>query len=318
MTFRFDHLGVLTDSVDIAGSVYGALGMEVLARDHEQGSHDLAYFGAGTDVALEIMGPPLFPESQSWVDEHGWSIERIALSCDDVQREYDRLIDAGLASAWEPTPFAPGGEVMAIAAGLFTPDGLMIDIIERVNVELPAPKPRTRDDLRLHHVSYLTSDLGRDVAFWTQHFGLRCVYDFTRDNAGFVLLADEHWDPEGHDFLLEIIGGEFDSIDGPVWESRGPCYDHLCFTTSDVEGTWRRAVAAGVAPLAEPWFHPEWDATVAWLYDADGTHIELMTPIPPEAFGEATGGACTSRYVDGWKRDVPVSPRPEGKPQITV
>ena len=208
---------------------------------------------------------------------------------------------------------------MAIAAGVLTPDSLMVDLVQRVKVDVPSPTPRRRDDLRLHHVSYLTADLGREVEFWTRHFDLRLVYDFTRDNAGFVLLSDPYWDPDTHDFALEIIGGEFDSVDRPIWESRGPCYDHLCLTTSDVEGVWGRAVEAGVPPLAEPVHHPEWGVTVAWLYDADGIHVELMSPVPPEVFAEALeSGVCVSRYTESPTGDVPVYPRPATKPRIEL
>ena len=319
MSFRFDHVGLLTENVDHSLAVYRALGCRVMERSYRRGEYDVAYFGAGTDVLLEFQGPPLLAEDVEYVDRHGWSIERIALVCADVRAEYDALIATGVESAWTPEPFVVDGVTLAIAAGVWSPEGLMIDLVQHVNVAVPRPERDGRDGLSLHHVCCLSPDLDATTRFWTSRFGLTKVYDFTKDNAGFVMLADAHWEPDGHDFFLEIIGGTHDSIDGPVWESRGPCYDHVCFTTADVEGTWQRAVDQGVQPLSEPRRYPEYDATIGWLYDADGNHIELMTPIAPDLVRDVLDtGLCSNHWVDDWQRNPPVFPRPEAGPTILM
>ncbi len=102
---------------------------------------------------------------------------------------------------------------------------------------------------------------------------------------------------------MEIIGGSHDSIDGPVMARRGPCYDHVCFTTDNVAGVWQRAVSRGVEPLSEPAYYPEYGTTIAWLYDADGTHIELMSTLDPEMMTTAhRRGRCESMWTEGWQR----------------
>ena len=89
-----------------------------------------------------------------------------------------------------------------------------------------------------------------------------------------------------------------------------PCFDHVCFTTGDVAGTWNRAVEHGVEPLSEPTFYPEYDSTIAWLYDADGTHIELMSELPPEILADAHAtGLCSNHWVDDWQRSPSVTAR---------
>ncbi len=327
--FRFDHVGLLTADVDYAWSAYRALGCELTERSYRRDTHDVAYGGAGTDVLIEIQGRPLPPESEEYLTRQGWSIERVALRCDDVEHAYQELIAAGLKSAWKPEPFIIDGTTLAIAAGVWSPEGLMIDIVEHRNVAVPRPQRHNRDKLALHHLSCLTDDLAQAEAFWTQHFGLIKTYDFTAplelDNAkpassttdycttsresvqGFVMLADPFFDTDEHEFCLEIIGGAFDTIDGPVFEQRGPCFDHLCFTTDDVSRVWQRAVDAGVAPLSKPAYYPEYDTTIAWLYDADGTHIELMNPPPPELMLDAHRGShCSNHWVDDWRRNPEV------------
>ena len=53
MTFRFDHVGLLTENVDHALAVYRALGCQIMERNYRRGEFDVAYFGSGTDVLLE-------------------------------------------------------------------------------------------------------------------------------------------------------------------------------------------------------------------------------------------------------------------------
>lgn len=316
--YRFDHVGFITSDMDVALATYRALGVDVMERNYRRGVHDLAYANAGTDVLLEFQAPPLLAESEEYVAKQGYSIERIAFVCDDAYRAYDELIAAGLESAWKPEPFVVNGEPMAVAAGLWSPEGLMIDVVQHLNVHVPRAPRGERGDLALHHACCLSPDLAAAERFWTTNFGLRKLYDFTAPlddsgdgrTKGFIMLGDPFFDADGHEFTLEIIGGEHDSIDGPVFDRRGPCFDHVCFTTADVAGTWNRAVEHGVEPLSEPTFYPEYDSTIAWLYDADGTHIELMSELPPEILADAHAtGLCSNHWVDDWQRSPSVTAR---------
>ena len=315
MDFRFDHVGFLTPDVDYSFGVYRALGCELTERTYRRGSHDVAYCGAGTDVLLEFQGPPLLPESENYLARQPWSIERVALVCEDVEAAYARLMTAGVPSAWEPEPFVIDGVTLAVAAGVWSPEGLMIDLVEHRDVAVPRPARGPREELALHHVCFVTSDLARAESFWIEHFGLVKTYDFTAPlpdggKQGFVMLSDPFFDAAGHEFSLEIIGGAFDTIDGPVYERRGSCYDHICFTTGDVAGAWHRAVDQGVEPLSEPAYSPEDGRTLAWLYDADGTHIELMSPVPADLMVDAHhSGRCANGWVDDWQRKPAVLPR---------
>ncbi len=323
MDFRFDHVGFLTADVDYSFGVYRALGCELTERAYRRGSHDVAYGGAGTDVLLEFQGPPLLAESEEYLQNQPWSIERVALSCDDVEAAYAGLTAAGVPSAWAPEPYVIDGVTLAVAAGVWSPEGLMIDLVEHRDVAVPRPARGPRGDLALHHVCFVTSDLARAEAFWVEHFGLVKTYDFTAPlpgggTQGFVMLSDPFFDAVGHEFSLEIIGGAFDTIDGPVFERRGSCYDHICFTAGDVAGTWQRAVDRGVEPLSEPAYYPEYDTTIAWLYDADGTHIELMSPVPADLMVDAhRSGRSTNGWVDDWQRSPAVMPR-RGDSCLTV
>ena len=97
--FRFDHVGFLTADVDYSFGVYRALGCEVTERTYRRGCHDVAYGGAGTDVLLEFQGPPLLAESEEYLRNQPWSIERVALVCEDAEAAYARLMAAGVPSS---------------------------------------------------------------------------------------------------------------------------------------------------------------------------------------------------------------------------
>ena len=117
MAFRFDHVGFLAPDVDYGFGVYRALGCELTERVYRRGVHDVAYGGAGTDVLLEFQGPPLLAESEEYLARQPWSIERVALVCDDVEAAYAGLMAAGVPSAWAPEPFVVDGVTLAVAAG---------------------------------------------------------------------------------------------------------------------------------------------------------------------------------------------------------
>lgn len=321
--FRFDHVGLLTSDVDYAAACYRALGCETMERSRRRGAFDVAYLGAGTDMLVELQGRPLPAESEEYLARQGWSIERMALACDDVAAAHARLLAAGVEEAWAPQPFVIDGTTLAVAAGVWSPEGLMIDLVQLVDAAVPRPVRGQRGELALHHVCLLTRDLAAAEKFWTEHFGLVKTYDFTAPlddpgsgrRKGFVMLSDSHFDRASHEFCLEIIGGEHDSIDGPVMDRRGPCYDHLCFTTDDVAGVWQRAVDLGVEPLSEPAHYPEYGTTIAWLYDADGTHIELMSTLDPELMTSAHRlGRCENHWTDDWQRSPTVLERRGDRP----
>lgn len=311
--FRFHRVGLLTPDLEHAAATYLAIGCE---QHNHPGTtpHDKAtLLGAGTDVLLEVQAPPFSPRAQQYIDQQKHSIDRVTLACTDVGTAHGELVANGVASAWEPD--AEG------TAGVLSPEGLLIELVQAAD---PAALPRTdRGQLALHHACYLTPDLAAAESFWVQHFGLTKTYDFTAPldsggTKGFVMLSDPHYDEAGHDFSLEIIGGEFDSIDGPVFERRGACFDHVCFTTDDVAGVWQRAVDLGVEPLCEPAHYAEYDSTIAWLYDADGTHVELMSPVPDNMMGDHhRTGVCSNDWVDDWQREPVVLPR-KGNQPVTV
>jgi len=316
LQLRFQHVGLITPDVDFAMATHRAIGASTLGRLQRSETIDLGTMSASTDVAIEFQGPPLPERSAQYHARQGWSIERVALSCPDVTLAYATLTDAGVPGLWEPTPVLTVSGETTMSAGLTSPDGLIIELVQ-ISLNRSHPSRTSRKNLALHHVCCVTDDLRAAEEFWTGSIGLSKVLDFTaplpndpHGRRGFVMLGDPDYDAAEHEFVLEIIGGEHDSIDGPVFEQRGACFDHLCYTVDNVVDTWTHAVSLGVEPLCEPAYYPEYDATIAWLYDADGNHIELMSPLSEEAALEAARtGVCSNQWVDDWQRSPVVLPR---------
>lgn len=58
----------------------------------------------------------------------------------------------------------------------------------------------------------------------------------------------------------------------------GPPAFEICFVTEDVEGAFRRAVAAGAEEASLPARKP-WGQEVAYVRDLDGNLVEIASPV---------------------------------------
>ncbi|MCC6222507.1 MAG: VOC family protein [Thermoleophilia bacterium] len=201
----------------------------------------------------------------------------------------------------------PGRDGGRLAASVLDPDGLAV----RFESCGPASRPGgSTPPVRFHHVNAMTGDLRRREAFYRRGLGFRSVLEFTRNDSGFLLMADLAWDADGHGALVEMVGGpdaaEWDERDRRVWrDAGGPSYDHLCFAVDDIERRYAIAVDAGMAPLSAPRFYEEHGTSIAWLLDPDGVQVELIAPAVPgaETIAEALrSGVAADRYVEGWSR----------------
>ncbi len=271
---RFTLDGIVVKCADAAETEAGYLGLGCAAAGNRA-------VGAGIDTMLELGpgGESLPP---------GKSVDRIVFGVDDVSAAFDRLVADGVESVSEPR------DGSAVVLG---PDDLRIEIREG---DRPAALPVGPDDLRLHHVCFLTTDYEGAEEFFISNFEMRKVYDFSKaGTAGFMFLADGAWDAEGHGFLLEVIGGPQFMTEQQAWDAHGPHYDHVCFSMSNVAASYDRGCKGGLAPMAHPRHYPEYGLDIAWLYDRDGLHVELLEEMPLHELREAhSSGVVENHWVD--------------------
>ena len=86
---------------------------------------------------------------------------------------------------------------------------------------------------------------------------------------------------EKNSLMLEIIGPpDLEAREEVMLERHGPCYDHFGFVTGDVKQVWRKVLKLGAKAMAAP--VEDYGVEMAWVNDADGNDVEIMSPIPDE------------------------------------
>jgi catechol 2,3-dioxygenase-like lactoylglutathione lyase family enzyme len=287
MDYQLNHFGLLCQDFQKSLAVYrDQLGHQIAARWYNRGLLDIAFVGAGCDVTVELVGPPHLDYELAEIARHGYSINHVSYLVDDAQAAFEELKAKGVEVAWEPM------NVMTMRqCGFRDPDGLLFEVYSNLDPGLPLAGPDLSTplgptDVGLHHISILTPDLRRSQKFYEDVLGLKTVYEYVRDDGGFVFLVDPFYEPSGHSFMLEIIGPpHLEPREVEILEARGACYDHLCYVADDVPGAWQAALDRGAEKMAEP--VQEYGMWIAWVRDADGNDLEIMGAIPDEIVQEA-------------------------------
>jgi len=285
--YQLNHFGLLCQDQQKSLKVYrDQLGNQVTARWYNRGLLDIAFLGAGCDVTVELVGPPHLDYELAHIARRGYSINHMSFLVDDADAAFEELKAQGVEVAWEPI------QVMTMRqCGFRDPDGLLFEVYSNLDPEMPLAGPDLDTppgpaDLRVHHISILTPDLRRSLRFYAQVLGLKLVYEYLKDDGGFVFLADAFFDPGRHNFMLEIIGPpHLEPREVELLEKHGACYDHLCYAADDVRGAWQAALDRGAENMADP--VKDYGIWIAWVKDADGSDVEIMDPIPDQIIEEA-------------------------------
>ncbi len=287
MNYQLNHFGLVCQDLKKSLAVYGdQLANQLTARWYNRGYLDIAFLGGGSDVTVELVGPPHLDYEQAHIARHGYSINHTSFQVDDARAAFEELKSQGVEVAWEPM------RVMTmLQCGFRDPDGLLFKVYSNLDPALPLAgpdlsEPAQPSDLRMHHISILTSDLRRSQRFYTQKLGLKTVYEYVKDDGGFLFLADPYYDPAQHDFLLEIIGPpRLEPREEALLKQHGACYDHLCYVADDVRTAWQACLDRGAQNMEAP--VEQLGMWIAWLKDADGNDVEIMSPTPAEIIEEA-------------------------------
>ena len=119
-------------------------------------------------------------------------------------------------------------------------------------------------------------DVRETLSFYERAFGLK--RRFLSDDASFgdvetggAVLGFASVAQSKKNFLGGVHGTDPDAAP-PAFE--------VWLSTDDVEGAFRRAVAAGAIPLTKPEVKP-WGQTVAFVRDDDGHVVEISSPWAP-------------------------------------
>lgn len=147
---------------------------------------------------------------------------------------------------------------------------------------------RHRMASQLVHLDILVPDLERERVFFEEAFGLKTVMQYRVGTGGFVYLADQRYRPGSHDFLLELVGPpDLEEREHRYLNAFGAGYDHLCYSSDNVELTYQRATASGFDEQTGP--YQAYGGTLGWMTDPDGFEIEIV-PRWPEMVGSKITG----------------------------
>ena len=81
--------------------------------------------------------------------------------------------------------------------------------------------------------------------------------------------------------MLEIIGPpDLEAREVEMLERHGACYDHFGYVAGDVEKAWKLSLTRGAKEMAA--LEEGYGVQMAWVNDADGNDVEIMSPIPDE------------------------------------
>lgn len=127
--------------------------------------------------------------------------------------------------------------------------------------------------MKLGWVIYYVADVSATLAFYESAFGC---------SRGMVSPGSEFGTLQTGETTLAFCAEAFLDADGFAFERmrKGkplPAFE-IAFVTEDVEGAYRKAVAAGAAPLVEPKAKP-WGQVVAYVRDLNGFHVEICSPM---------------------------------------
>ncbi len=282
MKYKLTHFGLLCRDMKKSLNFYQKqLGNELTTRVESPGEVDIAFLGKGNDATLELVSPPFLPYEDEHLSSHGHSINHISFEVEYADLAYEELKSKGVRVAWEPKDL----EIMR-QCGFYDIDGLIFEVYSNIGtacLEVPnyvgSPKPA---DITLHHLSIVTDDMVASENFYIEKLGMRRVAEyFNEGQGGFVFLVDPLFDGKGHGFMLEIIGPPgLEEREEVLLKKRGPLFDHLCYTAEDVTGAWQAAMDNGAENFIKP--YKEYGGEIAWVRDADGNDIEIMSPFPDE------------------------------------
>lgn len=127
-----------------------------------------------------------------------------------------------------------------------------------------------------NHVGLSVADLDREVAFYTDAFGLHEEFRFEVEQEGIeavVLRSDDGWGIEIMSRTDSVPRARYDS---PNANLRTQGYGHFCLRVDDIHGLYERLLSLGATTIAAPGPAPHPAITFCHVADPEGHFVELI------------------------------------------
>jgi glyoxylase I family protein len=131
--------------------------------------------------------------------------------------------------------------------------------------------------LEIDHVSILTDDIVKSIAFYRDLLGFQMTSRHYQENA--FDIAFLHDGPASTAYTLQLVGPPFTGWMKKIYEKHGPSMDHHAFRVEDLDGWYTKLKSEGI-DISEL---PREFLTTRHMYfkDASGTVVELVESPDP-------------------------------------
>ncbi|MEM7342927.1 MAG: VOC family protein [Chloroflexota bacterium] len=285
MTIRYKlhHVGLLCEDSEKSTQFYrDVLGHEVTARFFNTGRYDLTFVGSGSDLLLELIGPPFGGDEQTFFEQRGSGMHHLAFEVEDVDAAFADLTAKGIRVAWEPDDF-----LFVRHCGVYDDNGIVIEILQELE---PLARPGLRGlranpdapdtvDYHLHHFDIFSDNWQRTKQFYADYFGFQSLFEYIYKKGGaFIYLADPFFNADTRQAMIEVIGPPYEEPREFLFsEQFGTGMDHIGYVVKDVGAAYNLARTRGSSNLREP--YQDYGTEMCWVQDADNNDLELMKPV---------------------------------------
>lgn len=126
--------------------------------------------------------------------------------------------------------------------------------------------------MQFGYTLFYVDDVERSIAFYERAFGLKRKF----------IYEDEYGELDTGAAKLGFVAHKLAKSNGLTYhepQPDGPAPPvEIAFLTTDVQGAYEHAVAAGATAVAAPQQKP-WGQTIAYVRDPNGFLVELCTPM---------------------------------------
>jgi catechol 2,3-dioxygenase-like lactoylglutathione lyase family enzyme len=143
-----------------------------------------------------------------------------------------------------------------------------------VSVVVAMSVPAAAEPPVFGYVGLYVKDVPRSVAFYEQAFGLTRRHVTQQQEYGEMQTGTTRLG-----FINLALIEQMTKAPSSTRTNAPPSGSEIGFVTPDVDGLYKRAVAAGAVPVEAPAEKP-WHQIVSYVRDPDGHLVEICSPLP--------------------------------------
>ncbi|WP_211880883.1 VOC family protein [Pseudarthrobacter albicanus] len=251
MIYELNHFGIFVQDIEASLDFYRKLDTKIVFHHTIEGPQVQVVYLQLAGGMIELIFNPRPREGTQF------GIDHLAFMTDDLEGDYQRLIDAGCAADEAPKRAGTGNGTLAF---LRRPDGGRLELLER-DVDFRVPEPAGGLVQGFDHYAYRVDDLDEAEEFFAKTIGMAPLQDMPTAGAK----ATRSFYNFGYDVLgLRSTGEDTDR------------FPHFALRVDDVDQALEVLAERGVESIAPSAPSKSGIGRNAFLTDPDGVRIELL------------------------------------------